>query len=115
MIKTLVIGLIAIVAVVTFFGPLVRRMLSFAPGAAGSEHHLPTERTNTAARRGVLLSEPSAGDDGKPENKPEEPAPEIDLARIEGRVQESSMKKVGEIVDKHPTEAVSVLRQWMSS
>lgn len=115
MIKTLVIVLIAIAAAVVFIGPLVRRALLFAPGVAGSEHHLPTERTNTVAKRDVLLSKPSAEHTGKPENEPEEPAPEIDLARIEGRVQDSSMKKVGEIVDKHPTKAVSVLRQWMSS
>ncbi|HEX2114573.1 MAG TPA: flagellar basal-body MS-ring/collar protein FliF [Alphaproteobacteria bacterium] len=37
----------------------------------------------------------------------------IDLDRIEGRVKASSMKKIGEIVDKHPEEAVSIVRSWM--
>jgi len=37
----------------------------------------------------------------------------IDLARVEGRVKASSMKKIGEIVEKHPDEAVAILRTWM--
>ncbi|MBI1954209.1 MAG: flagellar M-ring protein FliF [Proteobacteria bacterium] len=37
----------------------------------------------------------------------------IDLERIEGRVKASSLKKMGQIIDKHPEEAVSLLRSWM--
>ena len=37
----------------------------------------------------------------------------IDLDRVEGRVKASSVKKVGEIVSKHPEEAVAILRNWM--
>jgi flagellar M-ring protein FliF len=38
----------------------------------------------------------------------------IDLSDIEGRVQSSSVKKMGEIIDKHPDEALSILRGWMA-
>ena len=38
----------------------------------------------------------------------------IDLGALEGRVQGSSVKKMGEIIDKHPDEAVSILRGWMA-
>jgi flagellar M-ring protein FliF len=37
----------------------------------------------------------------------------IDIAHIDGRVKASSMKKIGEIIDAHPEEAVSILRNWM--
>lgn len=37
----------------------------------------------------------------------------IDIARIEGQVKASSLKKIGEIVDKHPEEAVSIIRNWL--
>ena len=37
----------------------------------------------------------------------------IDISRVEGRVRASSLRKVGEIVDKHPEEAVSILRNWI--
>ena len=37
----------------------------------------------------------------------------IDIDRVEGRVKASSVKKVGEIVEKHPEEALSIIRNWM--
>lgn len=37
----------------------------------------------------------------------------INLSQVEGRVRASSLKKIGEIVDKHPEEAVSIIRTWM--
>jgi flagellar M-ring protein FliF len=37
----------------------------------------------------------------------------IDIAQVEGRVRASSIKKIGEIVEKHPEEAVAILRTWM--
>jgi flagellar M-ring protein FliF len=37
----------------------------------------------------------------------------IDLNKVEGRVRASSVKKIGEIVDKHPEEAVAILRSWL--
>ena len=37
----------------------------------------------------------------------------IDIARIEGQVKASSVKRVAEFVDKHPDESVSILRSWL--
>lgn len=37
----------------------------------------------------------------------------IDIGQVEGRVAASSMKKIGEIVEKHPEEAVAIMRSWM--
>lgn len=37
----------------------------------------------------------------------------IDIARIEGQVKASSVKKVSEFVDRHPEESVSILRAWL--
>jgi flagellar M-ring protein FliF len=45
------------------------------------------------------------------------PSPEIDskidMARIEGQVKASSVKRVAEFVEKHPEESVSILRGWL--
>ena len=38
---------------------------------------------------------------------------EIDVAQIEGRLKASAVRKVGEIVERHPAEAAAVIRQWM--
>jgi flagellar M-ring protein FliF len=37
----------------------------------------------------------------------------IDIAKIEGQVKASSVKKVAEFVDKHPEESISILRTWL--
>ena len=37
----------------------------------------------------------------------------IDIDQVEGRVRASSLRKVGEIIEKHPDEAVSIVRNWM--
>lgn len=37
----------------------------------------------------------------------------IDLNKVEGRVRASSIRKIGEIVEKHPDEAVTILRGWL--
>ncbi|ACG77276.1 flagellar M-ring protein FliF [Phenylobacterium zucineum HLK1] len=37
----------------------------------------------------------------------------IDMARIEGQVKASSVKRVAEFVEKHPEESVAILRSWL--
>jgi flagellar M-ring protein FliF len=37
----------------------------------------------------------------------------IDIDKVEGRVRASSLRKIGEIVDKHPEEALSIIRNWL--
>ncbi len=37
----------------------------------------------------------------------------IDVENVEGRVRESTIKKVGEIVDNHPDEALHIIRNWL--
>lgn len=37
----------------------------------------------------------------------------IDVAAIEGKVQTSAVKKVGELVDRHPDESAAVIRSWL--
>lgn len=37
----------------------------------------------------------------------------IDIGRVEGRVKASSLRKISEIVEKHPEESVAILRNWI--
>lgn len=46
---------------------------------------------------------------------PEEPdEPLINLDKVAGKVRESSIRKVGEIVSQHSDESISVIRQWVA-
>ncbi|MEQ8509779.1 MAG: flagellar basal-body MS-ring/collar protein FliF [Rhodospirillaceae bacterium] len=37
----------------------------------------------------------------------------IDIDKVEGRVKASSLRKINDIVDKHPEEAISIFRTWL--
>jgi flagellar M-ring protein FliF len=37
----------------------------------------------------------------------------LDVNQVEGRVQSLSLNKIGEIIEKHPEEAATILRSWM--
>ncbi|TAL03813.1 MAG: flagellar M-ring protein FliF, partial [Rhodospirillaceae bacterium] len=56
---------------------------------------------------GVPMPMPSAGED-------EEDLDElIDIDKVEGRVKASSLRKISDIVDKHPEEALAIVRTWL--
>jgi flagellar M-ring protein FliF len=38
----------------------------------------------------------------------------INIAQIEGQMRASSIRRVAELAEKHPEEAVSVVRGWMA-
>ncbi|HEX4179050.1 MAG TPA: hypothetical protein VHY57_11455, partial [Rhizomicrobium sp.] len=40
-------------------------------------------------------------------------ASSIDISHIEGQVRDSSIKKIGEVVDAHPEEALAIIRTWL--
>jgi len=44
---------------------------------------------------------------------PSEMEQRLDIARIEGQVKASSVKKVADFVEKHPEDATSILRSWV--
>lgn len=44
---------------------------------------------------------------------PSEMEQKIDIARIEGQVKASSLRKVAEFVDKHPDESTALIRNWV--
>jgi flagellar M-ring protein FliF len=53
---------------------------------------------------GSQLALPSPADD---------PNARIDMARVDGQVRASAVKKVSEFVERHPDESVAILRTWL--
>lgn len=91
--------------------PLVNRM--FAPLSIGSAPHAaPMIAQQNAGELPAPGASRAAGD--APQNAL--PAPResmIDISRIEGQVRESSIRKVGEVVEAHPEEALAIIRTWL--
>ncbi|MDQ3125848.1 MAG: flagellar M-ring protein FliF, partial [Pseudomonadota bacterium] len=44
---------------------------------------------------------------------PSEMDQRLDIARFEGQVKASSVKKVADFVEKHPDESATILRSWV--
>jgi flagellar M-ring protein FliF len=38
----------------------------------------------------------------------------VNLAQVEGQMRASSLRKLSEIVEKHPDETLTILRGWMA-
>jgi flagellar M-ring protein FliF len=108
--QTAIIGLVVLLIALLIVRPLISRLFDMQQqtAAARAQADQPTMLTDQssggAGGEGALV--PSQGDDGDMESM-------IDIAHIEGRVKASSLKKIGEIIEKHPEEAVSILRTWM--
>ncbi len=37
----------------------------------------------------------------------------VNIAQIEGQMRASSLRRIGELVEKHPEETLSIVRGWM--
>jgi len=100
--------------------PLIARMFAPVPMAIT----LPGGHIATATPATHALAPPAASASAAQPSLPEPHAGEvpalappresmIDISRIEGQVRESSVKKVGEVVQSHPEEALAILRSWL--
>ena len=110
------VGLLVLLLVVR---PLVGRLLDGNPGGApalaGPDG---TQQLLTGPASAGALAGPAAMQAGlpamvTPNSSLESIEQMIDINQVEGRVRASSIKKIGEIVDKHPEEAVAIVRAWM--
>lgn len=89
----------------TITGPNGEPMLVSAPaGAAGALGD--AGGTMALAGDGMMAGLPSG-------SAPSDMDQRIDIARIEGQVKASSVKKISEFVDRHPDESVAILRSWL--
>lgn len=108
--EILVLSIVAILVILLVVRPLISRAFEAMPGAAA----LAGEHLLEGQPRAPALTGPGGAPipgEGMPEEEQFEEL--IDIDRVEGRVKASSVKKVGEIVEKHPDEALSILRNWM--
>lgn len=111
-VEMLVLALVALLII--FF--VARPMLKYINPANGGGLRTPA-LGGPAIAGGAALAGP-AGDNAAiayngDANLPSEMDSRIDIARIEGQVKASSVKRVSEFVDRHPEESISILRSWL--
>lgn len=108
--EILVLSIVAILVILLVVRPLVSRAFEHMPGAMEA---MTAEGGLLGASHAPALAGPAPVPGDGMEEEDDDLADLIDLDRVEGRVKKSSVKKVGEIVEKHPDEALSIVRNWM--
>ena len=104
-------SLVAILFLLLVLRPLVSRAVeSLAAQAAAADSRMLGAAGGTALLGPAMPPAPSLG--MLPEEL-ESVDELIDIDKVEGRVKASSIRKIGEIVEKHPEEALSIIRNWM--
>lgn len=102
----IVLALVALLVILLVVRPIIKRVFE-QQAAAEAAALAEAEQDALAGPAGVPVpSDAAAEEDDSFEEL-------IDIDRVEGRVKASSVKKVGEIVDKHPEEALAIIRNWM--
>ncbi len=104
-----VLAIVGILVILLVVRPLVARTLDALPSAleAAKERTLLADQTEDAP---ALAGPTGTGVSGPLADEPESM---INLDQVEGRVRASTLKKIGEIVERHPEETVGIIRQWM--
>tara|TARA_Y100001934_G_scaffold280418_1_gene387094 strand:+ start:826 stop:2511 length:1686 start_codon:yes stop_codon:yes gene_type:complete len=106
--ETVTLAIVALLVVVLVLQPLVNKLIEQAANIGGS---LEDELENLIASQVEKKPQLAGPKGGAAEEEEQEDL--IDMEKVKGRVKASTVEKVNELVTKHPTETVSVLRNWM--
>lgn len=106
-----VLAIVGILVILLVVRPLVARTLDALPSAleAAKEQALLADQSEDSS----ALSGPAGTGVSGAFGDEEEEDQLINLDQVDGRVKASTLKKISEIVDRHPEETVGILRQWM--
>ena len=112
-VEIIVLGIVALLVILLVIRPLISRAFEANTAAAIAAQAESERLLADQAAEALALAGPGglpAPSDMDVEDEFEEL---IDIDRVEGRIKASSMRKVGEIVEKHPEAALSIIRGWM--
>ena len=112
-VEIIVLGIVALLVILLVIRPLISRAFEANTAAATAAQAESERLLADQAAEALALAGPGglpAPSDMDVEDEFEEL---IDIDRVEGRIKASSMRKVGEIVEKHPEAALSIIRGWM--
>jgi flagellar M-ring protein FliF len=96
-------GILALVIVLAVLRPTAIRLATTPPGRLAAETSGEAINTPTG-----LLAAPDAPAGLLTDESM------VDLANVEGQIRASSIRKIADLVDKHPDDSLSIVRGWMA-
>ncbi len=114
--EMLVLTVVGILVLLLVVRPLISRGLSIAADAVANSTQNALTATGPEALpgpNGEAIAGASSSEAVENLTAESEEDSLIDIARIEGQVKASSVKKVVELVERHPDETVAIMRNWL--
>jgi flagellar M-ring protein FliF len=116
-IEAAILGLTALLIGLFVAKPLINRMFAAQAASTGGTLALanvsPVAGALPAPGQASGAAPAAAGAPGEPAALPAPSGTQIDTSRIDAGVRESAIKKVGEVVQSHPEEALAIIRTWL--
>ena len=112
-VEIIVLGIVALLVILLVIRPLISRAFEANTAAATAAQAESERLLADQAAEALALAGPGGLPAPSDMDVEEEFEELIDIDRVEGRIKASSVKKVGEIVEKHPEAALSIIRGWM--
>jgi len=106
-------GLIGIVALLTVLRPMVARLTALGPAALGYGANIDAVLAGGTAG---ALADPGGRPDGAERDMPAllEDESMVSLAQVEGQMRASSVRRITDLVERHPEETMTIVRGWIS-
>ena len=105
--ETAVLGIVAVLIMLLVVRPLLNKMLS-AGRDQGNEQEEVLEKMIAEQAMG-FLAPPEDINTAEEENIDRM----IDISKVEGQLRDSSIKKISELVEKHPEDTANIIRGWI--
>jgi flagellar M-ring protein FliF len=103
--QTALIGIIGLLALLLVLRPMVKGITALAPATAGI-----LAAAGEAGGQAAVLG-PS---NNLLLNAPPDDTGMVEIAQIEGQMRASSLRKLSDMVEKHPSASLNILRGWMA-
>lgn len=109
-IETLVLSFIGLLVIFLVIRPLMQKVLESVPEITGGET---SDQLLAAAGITPALEGPSGKAIAGSRQDNADPNDMVNIESIKGQIRTSSIKRVGEIIEQHPEEALNIIRGWM--
>jgi flagellar M-ring protein FliF len=108
--QTALFGAVGVLALLLVLRPMVLRITSVTPALEGGGAALAALGSPVGAGLPALAAQSVVAGTALPMLEDESM---VNIAQIEGQMRASSLRRIGELVDKHPEETLAIVRGWL--
>ncbi len=112
--QTGLIGIIGLLALLLVLRPMIKGITALSPSVAAALSATGDPAALAVGQAGAGSAAIAGGSHNLLLNGPTEDESMVDITQIEGQIRASSLRKLSEMVEKHPGASLNILRGWMA-